>query len=92
MANDLTHNPLRLDAAAIISATNLFVLKKVVLTGHTANATATIKNGAGQNIGTLQATAGAVDELNFSPDGLRSTGFELATITGAGAVVEVYCG
>lgn len=91
MANDVTHDPLILDTAAVISATNTFRIRKIVLTGHTANATAQVKNGAGQVIGDLQATAGAVDELNFSVDPLVSKGFELAAIAGAGAKVEVYC-
>ena len=91
MANDLTHDPLILDTPAVISATNIFKIRKAVLTGHTATATAQIKNGAGQVIGDLQATAGAVDELNF-PNGYVVKGFELASITGAGAKLEVYCG
>lgn len=91
MANDLTHDPLILDTAAVISATLTFKIRKVVLTGNTASATAQIKNGSSQVIGDLQCTAGAVDELNF-PNGYVVKGFELAAIAGAGAKLEVYCG
>jgi hypothetical protein len=90
--SDVTHNPLILDTAAVISATLKYRIRKMVLTGNTAPAVAVLKNGAGQIIATLQCTAGAVDELNFQRDPLTVTGLELASITAAvSAHVDVYC-
>lgn len=91
MANDLTHNPLRLDTTGTISATNIFFIKKAVLTGVTSDGTAVLKDGAGKIIGTMQAPSKSVDELNFTPNAFRAKGLRLDSISGTGAVVEIYC-
>ena len=92
MANDLTHNPLRLDTAAVISTTLKFCIKKIVLiTGATAG-DAELRDGQDRIIAQLAAVAEAPDELDFNADPLIITGLELQSISGTGAQVYVYCG
>jgi hypothetical protein len=92
MANDVTHNPLILDTAAVISATNKYVIKKIVFRGALAGDDAVLENGAGQVIARLTAPAATSnDELDFAGDWLIVDGLELASIAASG-VVYVYCG
>jgi hypothetical protein len=91
MANDLD-NPgvLVLDTAAVISTTNLFVIRKLRLVPAAAAALAQVRDGSDRIIAALAAAAnGHADEINFSPPHVM-TGFELESISGAGAVLYVY--
>jgi len=92
MANDLTHNPLILDTAAVISATNTFKLLKVQFIGAVAGDDAIFENGLGQEIIHLSApAANAPDSIDYGPDGFIVKGLELASIAVSG-VAHVYCG
>ena len=91
MANDVTHNPLVLDTNAVISATNRFQIRKARIVAAAAAVSATLKNGAGQEIGRLAAAIGTADEIDFHADPLEVVGLELASLAGAGAIVHVYC-
>lgn len=92
MANDLD-NPgvLVLDTAAVISTTNKFKIRKIVLVAGAAAADAECRNGADEIITSLAAPADSSDEIDFNASPFICTGFELQSISGAGAVVYVYC-
>ena len=93
MANDLTlPGRLVLDTAAVVSATNTFVIRKMVLVAVDAEAAASFEDGNGDVITSLAAPAGSSDEIDFNNNTLRVTGLELASISGTGAVAYVYCG
>lgn len=92
MANVLTTpKVLTLDTAAVISATLQYEIKLIRLVPAAAAATASFKDGAGRLIARMAAAAnGNADPAVFNPP-LKVTGLELATITGAGAAIDVYC-
>ena len=92
MSNDLSHNPLILDTAAVISLTNQFVIRKVVFFADTASDAASLEDGQGKEILRCQTgAAGAPDEHDWNSNPLVVTGLELATIS-AGCSLHVYCG
>jgi hypothetical protein len=91
MANQLTTpGVLRLDTAAVISATNIFKIRLMVLIPIATPATAQIKNGAGQIIADMATPANGLADTRVFVNPAVVTGFELASIS-AGAVLEVYC-
>jgi hypothetical protein len=93
MANDLSHNPLILDTPAVISATNKFTLNHIRLVPDgAAAARAVLEDGQGRVIAVLQAPAQQTDRIDHGPNNMHITGLELASISGAGAQVHVYCG
>jgi hypothetical protein len=92
MANDLSHNPLILDTAAVISATNRFVLRKVVFYADTAADFAVLEDGLGREILRCQTgAAGAPDEHDWNSQYFEVTGLELASIS-AGCSIHIFCG
>jgi hypothetical protein len=94
MSNALTTpGVLRLDTPAVIDATNMFKIRKVRLVPAGFAATATLKDGAGRLIASLSAPAnGPADEKDWHAQSWGPVkGLELATLTGTGAVVYVYC-
>jgi hypothetical protein len=93
MANDLD-NPgvLMLDTAAVISTTNLFAIRKIVLIAGATACDAEIRDGADRIIAQLAAPAESSDEIDFNAEKWICTGLELQSIAGTGAVVYVYCG
>jgi hypothetical protein len=94
MANVLTTpGVLVLDTPAVISATNPYKIRKARLVPAAQNATATLKDGSGRVIAGLAAVASGVpDEMDFSSMSVGPfKGLELATLTGTGAVLYVYC-
>lgn len=91
MANDLTHNPLVLDTAAVISATNVFRIKKIVFRGALAGDDAIFEDGLGRVIVRLTAPAATSnDEFDCVGSPMIVTGLELASIAASG-VAYVYC-
>lgn len=93
MAN-ITDLPGRLilDTAGVVSATNYYVIRKIVLVAGGDEAAASLEDGNGDVITSLAAPAGSSDEIDFNANTYRGTGLELASITGTSAVVYVYCG
>lgn len=93
MANDLDNRGvLILDTAAVISTTNMFKIRKLVLvTGATAG-DAELRDGSDRIIAQLSAPAESADELDFNAMAFIGYGLELQSISGTGAVVYVYCG
>jgi hypothetical protein len=93
MANILTTpGLLDLDTAAVISATNKYKIRLVALVPAAAAATAVLEDGAGREICRMSANAnGIADARVFVNPAYSCTGLELATITGAGARLQVYC-
>ena len=90
MANDLTHNPLILDTAAVISAANTFVILKIQFRGAAAGDVAIFEDGIGREIARLSApAAGAIDELDFTARPFTVIGLELASIAASG-IAHVY--
>lgn len=86
-----TPGVLTLDTAAVISATNKFVITQIVYAAPAAAVgEATIKDGAGRLIGTLRAAVSGTAILDFGSEGKGFIGFELATITAA-SNMTVYC-
>jgi hypothetical protein len=87
-----TPGVLRLDTPAVIDAVNQFKIRKIRLVPAGFNATATLKDGAGRLIAALAAVAtGPADEMDFHAMSQTFKGLELATLTGTGAIVYVYC-
>ena len=92
MANDVAANPFLLDTAAVISATEVFTIKKITFLGAAAGDSAILESGAGREIARLKTPViGATDELSFIPGALSVVGLELASIS-AGGLVHVYLG
>jgi hypothetical protein len=92
MANNLnTPGVLDLDTPAVISATNKFKIRLVALVPAAAAATAILEDGAGREICRLSANANGIADTRVFVNPSVVTGLELATITGAGARVQVYC-
>jgi len=91
MANDLTHNPLVLDTAGVISATNIFRIKKIVFRGALAGDDCIFEDGQGRLIVRLTAP-GATSNDEFDCVGAPHVcvGLELASIAASG-VAFVYC-
>lgn len=92
MANQLTTpGVLRLDTAAVISATNKFKIRLIVLIPGSTPSTASLKDGAGRVICDLSAPTSGLADTRVFVNPPVVTGLELATIAGTGALVEVYC-
>jgi hypothetical protein len=93
MANILTTpGVLVLDTAAVISTTNLFSIRKIVLVAGGAAAACEVRDSADRIIASLAAPATSSDEIDFNAERLTVTGLELQSISGAGALCYVYCG
>lgn len=79
---------LRVTAAGVIHASNGFAIRHIRLK-HTAAAAATIEDGAGREIASLQIVTDPLrDDLTFSAP-LYVNGLEVATLT-ATAVLFIY--
>jgi hypothetical protein len=91
MANDLTKNPLMMDTAAVISLTNTFIIKKIILDPAGAAGSADFHDGNGRHWLHLACPANQHREVDFGEGGFTVTGLELAAIT-AGAHVHIFCG
>ena len=91
MANVLTTpGVLVLDTAAVISTTNLFSIRKIVLVAAGAAIACEVRDGADRIIASLAAPANSSDEIDFNAERLTVTGLELQSITGG--LCYVYCG
>lgn len=93
MSNDVNNKGvLILDTPAVISATNTFKIRKLVLISGATACDATLEDGAGDLIAQLSCPAESADEIDWNANSQVSKGLELASIAGTGAVVYVYCG
>lgn len=93
MANDTNNpgGPWVLDTTGTITSGRVKV-RKFRLVPAAAAALASIQNAAGDTQAALAAAAnGTSDEIDFGPNGKWIDGIKLATLSGTGAKLYVYC-
>lgn len=92
MANVVTTpGVLTLDTAAVISASQKYVITQLVYSAPAAAVGAvTLKDGAGREIGTFRAPVSDSIVIDFGPDGKSFIGLEVSAIT-ASSNLTVYC-